>query len=235
MRKINVLFSLYSLTAFLIIIERLSPTTSILLSPDDFIRLHELLQTVFFLSITVVLSFLFLQELTDNFQTLTSKGSSWWAGVLFLGTYLFGAGEGWHEVASFTLNTYCDPDNLVGTLCRGLFINDFYAGNIIFFIGGVMMNTALLILAAKRPVKSFNNRDMAILVANSVVYAFTWFAYAAFDTVGVGLFFAAVLMVISGVFFWKIRQQWRAYPYLTHGALAYTLATVATVIVRWVV
>ena len=233
MNKLNTIFTLYSLTAFIIIIERLSPTTRILLPPYNFIRLHEINQTVIFLSITIILSCLLLKHITNNFQSLKEKGNSLLLILFAVGIYLYGAGEGWHEVASFTLNTYCDVNHLINNLCGGLFINDFYAGNIIFFIGGILMNTSLMALAAKRPTTQFERKDLIILFANSVVYAFTWFAYAAFDTVLVGLFFSTLLTLISLGFFLKVKNKWKVYPYITYSAAAYTLATLATIIVRF--
>lgn len=233
MKKINVLFTLYSLLAVIVIIERLFPATRLLLPPYNFIRLHEINQTVLFLTFTVVLSFVMLQEITDNFQSLRKKGSAWWAVIFVAGTYLYGAGEGWHEVASFTFNTYCNTNHIVGLLCGGLFMNDYYAGNIIFFVGGVMMNTALLVLAAQNPTKPFGKKDMTILLLNSVVYASTWFAYAAFDRVLVGLFFSSVLLLLSAGFFIARRKKLRAYPFISYSFVAYFLATVATLIVKF--
>jgi len=232
MKRINIIVSLYTLTALVIRIERLLPITRVLLQPYDFIRLHEINQTVIFLPITVILSFFVLQSVTDNFRTL-GRGLNTVLGVVFVcGAYLYGAGEGWHEVASFTLNTYCDTQNLTGNLCKGLFINDYYAGNLIFFVGGVMMNSVLLILATQQKMERFNNKDMVILLANSLVYAFTWFAYAAFDVVLLGLYFAALLAVISIVAWIKVQRNVREYSYITYSVVAYTLATLATVIYR---
>ncbi len=232
MKRINTIVSLYTLTALVIIIERLLPITRVLLQPYDFIRLHEINQTVIFLPITVILSFFILKSVTDNFQTLNRRLNTFLVVVFLCGAYLYGAGEGWHEVASFTLNTYCDTDNLTGNLCLGLFINDYYAGNLIFFVGGVMMNTVLLVLATQQRMERFNNTDLAILLFNSLVYAFTWFAYAAFDVVLLGLYFATLLAVISIVAFMRVKWNAREYPYITYSAVAYTLATIATFIYR---
>jgi hypothetical protein len=232
MKRLNTIVSLYSLTALVIIIERLLPITRVLLQPYDFIRLHEINQTVIFLPITVILSFFILQLVTNNFQTLSRSLNTVIFIVFLCGVYLYGAGEGWHEVASFTLNTYCDTQNLVGNLCNGLFINDYYAGNLIFFVGGVMVNGAVLALATQQRMDRFTNRDMTILLGNSLVYAFTWFAYAAFDIVLLGLFFAALLAVISLVAFLRVKWNAREYPYITYSAVAYTLATIATLMYR---
>src|SRR5438045_444210 len=99
MKPLNVFFTMYSITAFIVIVERLSPTTRILLPPANFIRLHEINQTVIFLSITVLLSFFMLRTMTNNFQTLYSARAKDFLPLLFfvVGTYLYGAGEGWHE------------------------------------------------------------------------------------------------------------------------------------------
>ncbi len=232
MKRINTIVSLYTLTALVIIIERLLPITRVLLQPYDFIRLHEINQTVIFLPITVILSFFVLQSVTGDFRTLSRKLNTVLAAVFVCGAYLYGAGEGWHEVASFTLNTYCETQNLPGNLCQGLFINDYYAGNLIFFVGGVMMNAVLLVLATQQKMDRFNNKDLVILLVNSMVYAFTWFAYAAFDVVLLGLYFAALLAVISIVVWVKVKRNIREYPYITYSVVAYTLATVATIIYR---
>ncbi len=231
MKKLNLLFTLYSLIALVIIIERLLPSP--LLQPYDFIKLHEINQTVIFLSAIVALSFFYLQIFTNNFQTLTKRRDFLLTLVIFVGAYLYGAGEGWHEVASFTLNHYCDVKNLSGNLCNGLFINDYLVGNLIFFIGGVMMSASLLSLASFYPMKGFNNKDMVILFANSVVFAFTWFAYSAFDVVLVGLFFSFLLMLISIYFSFKVKWKFRSYPFIAYSVVAYSLATLGATLVRF--
>ena len=232
MKRINTIVTLYTLTALVIIVERLLPATRALLQPYNFIRIHEINQTVIFLPITVLLSFFILKWVTNDFQTLSSRWNTFLAAVFVCGAYLYGAGEGWHEVASFTLNTYCDQHNPVGDLCLGLFINDYYAGNLIFFVGGVMMNTSVLVLATQHRENRFTNTDMIILLVNSLVYAFTWFAYAAFDVVSLGLFFAALLAIISIAAFIKVQRNVREYPYITYSVVAYTLATLTTLIYR---
>ena len=49
MKNLNIIFTLSSLTAVIVILERLSPTTKYFLQPDNFISIHELFQTVLFL------------------------------------------------------------------------------------------------------------------------------------------------------------------------------------------
>ena len=230
MHRLNILFSLFSFIALVIIIERLLPSPFI--GPYNSIRLHQLNQTILFIGATVVLSFFYLKEFTQNFTSLSKKGDMLLAMFFVIGVYLYGAGEGWHEVASFTWNTYCSPQ-AADNLCRGLYINDYYTGNIIFFVGGLLMNIPLLVLSLRHPTQVFNNKNITILTLNSIVYAFTWFAYAAFDEVGVGLFFSAVLMIISGYYFFQIYKGFRKYPFVLYSFGAYTLATAASAVVRF--
>lgn len=231
MNKYNILFILYSLTAVVIIIERLLPSP--LLQPYNFIRLHEINQTVIFLTISLVISIFYLRLITNNFQTLKKTRDFILVTVFIVGAYLFGAGEGWHEVASFTLNHYCEANNPVGSLCNGLFINDYYAGNIIFFIGGLLMTTPLLALASYYPVKAFNRKEMVILLSNSLVFSFTWFAYSAFDKVLVGFFFSTVLLMISAIYLVKIKGRYSQYPFIVYSFVAYFVATVGAALVRF--
>ena len=233
MNKLNWLFTIYSLVALVIIIERLSPITRVLLQPYNFIRMHEINQTVIFLTITVIIAVLQLRIITNDFKALKDRQNLMLFLLFTVGVYLFGAGEGWHEVASFTLNSYCNIHKIINQLCGGLYINDFYAGNIIFFIGAVLINTTILALSARFPMKIFSQKDQTILFINSIVYAFTWFAYAAFDEVLVGLFFSALLMLVSLYYFFRIKNNWRAYPYIIYSALAYTLATLSTLLVKF--
>jgi hypothetical protein len=180
----------------------------------------------------VLLSFFILKEITNNFQKLQTKRNVFLTMLFVLGVYFYGAGEGWHEYAILLYNSYCQQDGATYPLCKGIFINAFYTGNIIFFTGGVLMNTALLALSAQFPVKQFSKAELVILFLNSVVYALTWFAYAAFDVVPVGLFFSGALMLISVGFLIKRKNSWKMYPYLVFSTFAYTLATVSSFIMR---
>ncbi|MBI2593696.1 hypothetical protein HYW44_03565 [Candidatus Daviesbacteria bacterium] len=232
MRPLNLLFTLASINVLVITIERFSFTTGILLEPFQFIRLHELLQGPVFLTISVVLSFLTLKIVSDNFKGLNTKTGLILGSLFVAGIYLYGMGEGWHEIASFTFNQYCDTKNFSDNLCGGLFINDYYTGNILFFIGGILMNGSLIFLEMMNPSKVFGNKDMSILFVNSFVYAFTFFAYAGFDRVLVGLYSTLILMIIALYAFAKIKDKFRNYPYITYSALSYTLASIASIIVR---
>lgn len=228
MNRLNRAFTCTSGLVLLVTIERFSFTTAILLSPYNFIRLHELIQGPILLTLFLVVSTFVLRELSDNFTRLRYSLLA----LFVAGAYLYGLGEGWHEVTSFTLNQYCDVQNISGDLCLGLFINDYYTGNILFFVGGIGMAVALMILERLNPGTGWDNRNVVIGAVNSVIYSFTFFAYAAFDRVLVGLYSTVVLMLISLVLLAGVIKYWRQHPYISYSAFAYTLATAASVIVR---
>jgi len=230
--KLNLYLTLASINVLLITIERFSFTTQIVLQPYSHIRLHELIQGPIFLTISVILSFLVIKEISNNFNTLKTKLGFYLSLIFVSGVYLYGMGEGWHELASFMFNHYCDTKNFTDDLCGGLFINDYYTGNILFFIGGIMMNASVIFLQKLNPLKSFNNKALTILLINSFLYAFTFFAYAAFDRVLVGLYSTLILMIIADYAFFKVRKKFREHPYITYSAFAYTLAGISSLIVR---
>src|SRR4051794_16222309 len=132
MNRLNGAFTVTSVLVLLVTIERFSFTTTILLQPYNFIRLHELVQGPILLTLFLVVSAFVLKEITCGFKTLRYPSLA----LFVVGAYLYGLGEGWHEVTSFTLNQHCDFQIISGDLCRGLFINDYYTGNILFFICG---------------------------------------------------------------------------------------------------
>jgi hypothetical protein len=228
MNRLNSAFTVTSVLVLLVTIERFSFTTTIVLQPYSFIRLHELVQGPILLTLFLVVSAFVLRELSHGFAALPY----WLLGLFVAGAYLYGLGEGWHEVTSFTLNQYCDVRNISGDLCGGLFTNDYYTGNVLFFVGGIGMAVALMILERLNPSSSWDNRNVVIGAVNSFIYSFTFFAYAAFDLVLVGLYSTVALMLISLVLLGGVVKRWRQHPYISYSAFAYTLATAASVIVR---
>jgi hypothetical protein len=228
MNRLNGAFTVTSLLVLLVTIERFSFTTTILLQPSSFIRLHELIQGPILLTLFLVVSTFVLKEITSEFKTLRYPLLA----LFVVGAYLYGLGEGWHEVTSFTLNQYCNAQDASSELCGGLFINDYYTGNILFFVGGIGMATALMILERMNPTEAWDNRNVVIGAVNSLIYSFTFFAYAAFDLVLVGLYSTAIVMLISFVVLAGVVRNWRRYPYISYSAFAYMLATVASLIVR---
>ncbi|HEX4246515.1 MAG TPA: hypothetical protein VH008_01515 [Pseudonocardia sp.] len=114
-----------------------------------------------------------------------------------------------HELASFAFNAYCDPDRLTDPLCGGLFFNDYFTGNVLYFVGAFLMNLGLLLFERLNPSESFRRRHLPVLLANAVVYAFAVFAYAAFDRVLVGLVYTVVMAAVAVAIGWPVRRSFQ--------------------------
>ena len=89
-----------------------------------------------------------------------------------------------------------------------------------------------MILERMNPSHAWDERNIAVGVINSFIYSFTFFAYAAFDPVLVGLYSTAVRVLTSLVLLAGVVGHWRQHPYISYSAFAYTLATPPSLVVR---
>lgn len=234
MHKLNLLFSLSSLSVILVTVERFSFTTKILLQPHSFMRLHEIVQMIFLILLTVIIPFLILKYITNNFSTLKS-GMGFLLGLAFItGIYFYSTGNGIHEVSSFNFNHFCDTKEFTDDLCGGFFINDYYTGNIFYFVGGALVVYSLMFLEKLNPSKDYKKKDLIATIINAIIYAFAIFAYAAFDRVSVGIIYSLAVTTVSLYLFFQIRKKYLEYPVITYTALTYTLGTLAALIVRYI-
>ncbi|MBI3443364.1 hypothetical protein HY008_01710 [Candidatus Woesebacteria bacterium] len=232
MKKLNLYLTLLSINVLLVTVERFSFTTKIILQPYSFLRLHEIFQMSVIILFTVIIPFFVLKDVTNNFAALkTTRGTL--LGLLFLvGIYFYATGNGLHEVASHLFNTFCDTKSITNTLCGSMFFNDYYVGNILYFIGAFMFTVAIIVFERGNPNKNFTKKDMLITLGNGVVYAFAIFAYAAFDRVLVGLVYSLVTAFTSIYLLVSAREKFIRLPYTTYSAFAFTLASVASLLVR---
>src|SRR5947207_9109242 len=138
MKPINKLLTAFSAIVLLVTIERFSFTTKILLQPYNFIRLHEIIQTLILVLLSTVIYFLVLKENSKNFELMKTRKGLILAIIFLIGVYFYAAGEGIHEMAGFVFNTFCPVKTFTSVLCHALFLNDYYSGNIVYFLGGIM-------------------------------------------------------------------------------------------------
>jgi hypothetical protein len=228
MTRMNRLFTAASLAVVLVSVERFSFTTEVFLEPSRFLRLHELVQMTVIIPITALVLALMLHEASRRFRALALGPF-----LLFVaGAYFYATGNGVHELGSFTLQTHCDFDDPTGDLCAGLFINDFYTGNTLFFAGALLMNLAILVQERRNPAEPMGRGALAVLAANALVFALAVLAYAAFDRVVVGLVFAVVMTLVGLGFLASVRGRYRQFPFTTYTALTYVVGTVASLVVR---
>jgi hypothetical protein len=226
MHRLNVLLTLASLNVLLVTIERFSFTTQVLLQPYSFLRLHEVLQIATLILFTVIIPVFVLREVTHGFDTLKTRAGMALLVCLVIGIYFYATGNGIHELASFQLNTFCPDTAAPSVICQGMYFNDYYFGNGLYFIGAFLMNTALIVLEGIRPLAAASRRDMIITTVNALVYSLAIIAYAAFDVVVVGLVFTVISMLTIDLLLWRSRQPVVTRPFTYYAAVAYTIGGV---------
>jgi hypothetical protein len=155
-------------------------------------------------------------------------------GVAFIiGIYLYASGNAFHELASFLFNQYCNVNVVSGQLCSGLFFNDYYTGNVLYFVGAFLFTIALILLEVSQPRIVLTKRDVWLLVPNCLIYALAIVAYAGFDRVLVGLVYSVVTtLVVLGILFIN-RKEARRLPVTDYTALTYIIGTLIACLVRF--
>jgi hypothetical protein len=232
MKSVNRLLTLLSLTTVVITIERVSPTTKVLLQPYNFLHLHEVVQMGLISAFSVVVSFLLLRAISGNFALLQDTLGAVLGVVFLLGTYFYATGNGAHEVASFLFNQYCDTKHFTSAVCGSQYFDDYYFGNIVYFLGLGLSNLALVLLERRRPDATFNSRDAMVTVANGVVLALTFIAYDGFDRVAVGLISTAIFAIAFDALLLSRRVPYRTLPFTLYSALGFSLAAVVATPIR---
>lgn len=232
MKPVNRLLTLLSLTTVVITIERFSPTTRILLQPYNFLHLHEVVQMGIITAFSVLISFLLLRVISVNFRQLQDPWGLVLGCVFILGTYFYATGNGAHEVASFLFNQYCDTAHPGTGACGSMYFNDYYFGNIVYFIGLGLSNLALVLLERRRPDQSMTADDARVTVINGLVLALTFIAYDAFDRVLVGLISTIVFAVLFDWLLITAHARFRALPFTLYSAQGFTIAAIVSLLIR---
>lgn len=233
MKRLNRLFALTSLSVVLISIERFSFTARVLLQPYSFLRLHEVVQMSILILASVIIPFFILREVSSNFETLKTKKGLWLGTFFIIGIYFYATGNGLHEVASHLFNTFCDTKaNDWNPQCGAMFFNDYYTGNIIYFIGAYLMNLALILTEVIKPRFTITKKDYAPIIINAVIYALAIFAYSAFDRVSVGLIFSIIMTVTIITIFYANKENSRRLPVTMYSLITYLLGTLGAIVVR---
>jgi len=233
MRRLHLLFTLMSLSVLLVTLERFSFTTKIVLQPYSFLRLHEVIQMAVIILITVLIPFFILKEVTHNFELMKSRKGTLLATIFLAGVYFYATGNGVHEIASYLFNSFCDVERFVSTMCGSMFFNDYYFGNIVYFVGAALMTIPLILFERSKPKNKTENRDLGLIAVNAVVYAVAITAYAAFDRVLVGIVYSVAMTVLIDCLLITAKKPWRQLPFALYSAICYTLGTIAALFIRF--
>ncbi|MBE3560928.1 MAG: hypothetical protein IMW89_17160 [Ktedonobacteraceae bacterium] len=234
MKRLHVLFTLNSLALIFVSVERFSVTTRILLQPFDFLRLHEAVQITVLILATVLLPFFILREVTADFSLL--KGTyrkNLILGAFFIaGIYFYASGNAYHELASFLLNQYCSVTKVEGVLCQGLFFNDYYVGNGLYFIGAFLITVVPILIEVDHPRVLMTGRDLLLLLPNALIYSLAIIAYAGFDRVLVGLVYSVITTFVVLCILLLHRNSILHFPVTLYAAIAYSVGLIVAFLVR---
>jgi hypothetical protein len=233
MQKLNFWLTLSSISVLLVTFERFSPTTAIILQPYGFLRLHEVLQMLLIILATVLIPFMVFLELSSKNNGPKGKRDVILSVLFITGIYFYATGNGVHEVASYIFNTFCDTTTVAAGFCGSSFFNDYYFGNILYFVGGYLMTVVLLLLERNNLQANFDRKNWTILFVNSVVFAFAIFAYSAFDRVLVGLIYSLVTTFTILILLLTSDKNFTQLPYTAYALITYALGTGASLIVRF--
>lgn len=231
-KRLNLWLTLASLNVLLITAERFSPTTQVLLQPANFLRLHELVQMAILILLSVLIPCFTLHTLTAGLATLQQPRGRALAVAFIVGVYFYATGNGAHEISSFLWNQYCPQNNNASAVCASMFFDDYYFGNIVYFVGAFLLTVPLVVLERMRPSANWTRGDYVVLVSNSVLYAFAIMAYAAFDRVLVGLVYVLITTAVVDLLLLRSRATAARLPYTLYTALSYSLGALAAVIIR---
>jgi hypothetical protein len=232
MSPVNRLLTLLSLTTVVITVERASPTTRVLLQPYNFLRLHELVQMGIISAFSVIISFLLLRELTDRFRGLQDVRGTVLGAMFVVGTYFYATGNGAHEVSSFLYNQFCDTKHPGSGVCGSAYFDDYYFGNIVYFLGLGLSNLALVLLELRRGAENGPDRMTTATVVNGLVLALTFVAYDAFDRVAVGLIATLIYAVVFGTLLLRRRDAYRLLPFTVYSVIGFLPAAIVALPIR---
>ena len=233
MQKLNLWLTLSSVSVLLVTVERFSPTTQIILQPYDFLRLHEVLQMLLIILFTALIPFMVFLELSRKDSTRKRIEETLLSVLFITGVYFYATGNGVHETAGYIFNSFCDTVNIQAGVCGSSFFNDYYFGNLLYFIGGYLMTIVLILLKRKNMPATFDRKNWVILLVNAVVFAFAIFAYSAFDRVLVGLIYSLVTTLTILFLLVSSNKKYNQLPYTTYALVTYALGTTASLIVRF--
>jgi hypothetical protein len=130
-------------------------------------------------------------------------------------------------------NQYCDVTNISGQLCGGLSFNDYYTGNVLYFIGAFLLNISLILLEISKPRLTMTRRDIWLLVPNALIFALAIIAYAGFDRVIVGLVYSLITTFIVVALLILRRKDALRLPVTDYTAITYVVGTIVACIVRF--
>ena len=221
--KIHTLLTAQTVLIILISINRLSTLTTGYVLRNGFLRWVDLNNMLTLPIAIVTVLYLLKQQLESSAHHLSGTARLLLDLTFVIGVYLLGAGYGNHEVTNYLHARFC-PSPVNGTLCQIVVYNDDTFSHLIFFVGFMLPNIALMFTMAPHPVP-LTRADRGLLAFNGLFVGGSIFANLAFEQLGLDLYVVALLAIVALTLLHKYGRQ----PLLFFYAITYSLGLVATV------
>ncbi|MEJ2558830.1 MAG: hypothetical protein P8186_21970 [Anaerolineae bacterium] len=228
--KIHVLLTGQTILVILVSVNRLSTLTTSYVLPNEFLRWVDLHNMLTLPVVLVAVWYLLKRQLeTSSNHAAQNKFAHLVLNLTFIiGVYVFGAGYGNHEVTNYLHLRFC-TDSVNDTLCRIIIYNDDTFSHLVWFIGFILPNVALMFIQVLFPHPSpLTGRDQGLLAFNALFVGASIVANLAFEPIGLDLYVIALLAILALALVWKHGKQ----PLLFFYSVAYSLGLVATFIIK---
>jgi hypothetical protein len=207
MKRIHTLLGVQSIVAILVSINRLGSWTLGYVLPNEFLRWVDFNNMLILPLISLVALYLLKKSIEYDSPAREGSAHTVWNLVFIIGLYLTAASYGNHEVTNYLHVRFClDEPN--SDLCRIIIFNDDAFSHWIFFIGFVMVNTAIIFLQQIFPHReNISAPDIGLLAINAIFLSAGIFANLGFEEIGLDLVVVAVLAILSAYLLWRQGKQ----------------------------
>ena len=168
MKRIHILLGVQSIVAILVSINRLGSWTLGYVLPNEFLRWVDFNNMLILPLISLVALYLLKKSIEYDSPAREGSAHTVWNLVFIIGLYLTAASYGNHEVTNYLHVRFClDEPN--SDLCRIIIFNDDAFSHWSFFIGFVMVNTAIIFLQQIFPHReNISAPDIGLLAINAI-------------------------------------------------------------------
>jgi len=236
MKRIHFILTGLTLTIILLSANRLTNATQGFLQPFEFLRWLDFNAMLPIPLASIILYWLLKREIVYAAKDHLFINTAYYTLLTVLlvsGIYFFGAGSGDHEVTNYLNFRFCDAGALKNSLCDIITYNDDKFSHIIYYIGFILMNVALMLIEYKLPRKiKISGKDLILITGNSLFIAAGIFANLAFEEAALDLVFFGSVMLLSLYLLFSKKGGSRTLPVTYYFASSYTIGVVGTLLYK---
>ena len=171
---------------------------------------------------SVLLYYLLLKNVVGGSKFELSRLYPYLFLIFITGVYLFGASSGTHEVTNYLNLRFCEAGKIDSKICNIISYNDDEFSHIVYYLGFILLNVALMITSFNVPrEKAINKKDLLLVSINAVFIGLGIFANLAFEEIGLDLYFFGSMMLLS-LYLLLRKKIYLRLPVLVYLATSYT-------------